>query len=281
MKKELSFLNFADEAERRLVSRVLETAEKNAEREFCLPLFLNLREQSLVKTALCSVSSFCFTFYGGYRDSERRVLILFPEYLMFTALLEPGLVSSDTDDVEKLCREISKDTISAVKIKCSEFEKLSHRDCMGAVLALGTQRSSVGDIVVAGDHEAYVFASAKIAEFIADNLQTVGKAAVSAEKINIDGNLFLRRKTSEAVYVSSSLRFDCVISAVTGISRDKSKSLITSGNAELNYYSKASPDETVNEGDIISVRGYGKYKIADAQTKTAKGKIRLTVLKYI
>lgn len=281
MKKSLSFLNFADDNEKRLVSRVLESAEKNGECEYVLPLFLNLREQKMVRDALPSVFSSAFTFFGGFKTGERRVLVLFPEYIMFTSLLEPGYVSADSEDIRRLCLDATEGILCALRIKCSEFEKLTHRDYMGALLALGIERSTLGDIVLASPHEAYVIATAKIGEFICDSLTSVGRASVSCELVRDYSKLGLSHATSESVCVATSLRLDCVISAITGISREKSKALVSAGQAELNYYSKASPDDTVNDGDVISVRGYGKYKIADTSAKTSKGKNRLTVLKYI
>ncbi len=281
MKNELTFLNFADEDERRLISRAFESAEKNSEHEFCLPLFLNLREQKLLKSALASSTSFPFTFFGGYKDAERCVLIIFPEYLMYTELLEPGYIDCADEKILKLCSTIAKEAVLTVKISCSKFEKLTHRDYMGAILALGTERSAIGDIVLTSDNEAYVIASAKIAEFILNTLTSVGRTRVCCEFVKDTQNISLFKKTSEHICVSSSLRFDCVVSAITGVSRDKSKTLINTGHAELNFYSKASPDDSIENGDIISVRGYGKYKIADTNAKTSKGKYRLTVLKYI
>ncbi|MBQ7821600.1 MAG: hypothetical protein IJ391_04890 [Clostridia bacterium] len=281
MNKNLSFLNFADEDEKRVVSHALELAERSRDSQTRVSSFLNIREQKLVKTALLSDGSFCFAFYGGFKDAERRVLVCFPEYVMYSMLLEPGCIDSSDDTIYDLCKESCEDSIALLRISCSDFVKLTHRDYMGAILSLGIDRSTLGDIVPDTDHDAYVFVTAKMAQYISDNLTSVGRTPVKVTVCDSKSTVRLKHNTVSSQAVATSLRFDCVVSAITGISRDKSKTLIKQGLAELNYYAKASPDDTVGDGDIISVRGYGKYKIANTNDTTSKGKSRITVLKYI
>ena len=281
MNKNFSFLNFADDDEKRTVLSALELAEKSKNQDAVISSFLNIREQKLVKTALLSDGSFCFTFFGGYREAERAVLLCFPEYLAYSMMLEPGYIDSKDDGLFSYCRENTAGLITLVHISCSDFVKLTHRDYMGSILSLGIDRSVVGDIIVNSEHDAYVFLLSKIADYVCFNLKSVGRTPVRVTICNDYAHLRIKQNTSESSYVATSLRFDCVVSSITGISRDKSKTMIKQGNCELNYYSKASPDDTVTDGDIISVRGYGKYKIADTSGVTSKGKSRITVLKYI
>lgn len=280
MSKNLSFLNFNDNHEKRVVCSALELAERSRNSRTRVSSFLNIREQKLIKTALLSDGSLCFAFYGGFNDSERKLLVIFDDYTMYSMLLEPGCIEPD-DSIIKLCEETVSDELSLIKITCSDFVRLSHRDYMGAILSLGIDRSTIGDIVLQGDHCAYVFVLTSMASFVCDNLTCVGRTPVKAEICSDFSRVHLKHNFQSSQVVTTSLRFDCVLSAITGISRDKSKTLIKQGLAELNYYSKASPDDSVTDGDIISVRGYGKYKIDDSSGVTSKGKSRLTVLKYI
>ena len=275
MQRNLSFLNFSDDDERRTVSHALDLAYRAYDTDICVSAFLNVREQKLVKTALESDGSFSFSFFGGFPGAERRTLICFPEYLMYSAGIEYGCNEAD------FCGEYAADFIKLLHISCSRFSSLSHRDYMGAILGLGIERSSIGDIIVNSEHDAYVFVLAKIADFLKGELKTAGRAPVNVSETPLSYAPSLKHSTHEFDAVSSSLRLDCVISALTGMSREKSKSIINSGMAELNYYSKASCDDTVSEGDIISVRGCGKFKIARTDERTSKGKYRLKAEKYI
>lgn len=282
MNKDLSFIGLANDDEKRIVTRALELARRSRDSSTRVSSFLNIREQKLIKTALLSDGSFCFTFYGGFPDAERRVLICFPEYIMYSMMLSPGHIDVDHDaQLEQLCRESVGDNIKLLRISCSEHVKLTHRDYMGAVLSLGLERSAIGDILPDGEHSAYIFATTTVATLIHDTLTSVGRTPVSVEFCKNDTSVHLKHETAESQAVASSLRFDCVISAITGVSREKAKLIIKQGHAELNYFSQASPDDSVGDGDIISVRGYGKYKLADTKGVTSKGKARITVLKYI
>ncbi len=281
MKKDLSFLIFADDNERRTVSHALDLAYRSLDADICTSSFLNVREQRLVKAALLSDGSFSFAFWGGYAEAERRLLICFPEYYSAMAASDNFYGDlTDTDCLENLIGFI-EDPISILSIKCSSFTNLSHRDYMGAILNLGIERTAVGDIVVINQHEALVFVVPKMARFIMDNLETIGRTPVKISFADHSKLKSIKLNLQLFDSVSTSLRFDCVISSITGISRDKSKAMINSGLAELNYYPKSTPDEGVDSGDIISVRGYGKFKIINTDTKTMKGKFRLKVAKYI
>ena len=51
-------------------------------------------------------------------------------------------------------------------------EELSHRDYLGALMNLGIERSTLGDIVMIGKH-AYLFCTDKMAPYIIENLSQI------------------------------------------------------------------------------------------------------------
>ena len=79
----------------------------------------------------------------------------------------------------------------------------------------------------------------------------------------------------------ASARFDCVVSSVCGLSREKAQGIIRIGDAELDYFTEDRPDRAVSEGSIISVRGYGKFVVVSLSEQTKKGRLRLLANKYI
>ena len=280
MRKDLSFLNFSDDEERRTVSHALDLAYRAIDSDVCASAFLNVREQNLVKTALESDGSFCFSFYGGYPEFERGILLCLPEYMAYASFMSSGYIPPERDNLPVIS-DISTDYITLLKISCSTFTSLTHRDYMGALLSLGIERSSVGDIVVNGDHEAFVFVSSKMSTFIVNELKEVGRTPVKIAQKSLSEAIKIKQNLRTFDTVSTSLRLDCVVSSLTGMSRDKAKSMVSSGLVEHNYYSKSKPDSEINPSDIISVRGWGKYRIISTDTKTAKGKFRLKAAKYI
>ena len=280
MRKDLSFLNFSDDEERRTVSHALDLAYRAIDSDVCASAFLNVREQNLVKTALESDGSFCFSFFGGYSDFERGVLLCFPEYMSYSDFMCSGYVAAEGDNLPQISK-LSSDFITLVKISCSSFTSLTHRDYMGSLLGLGIERSASGDIIVNGEHEAYAFILRRMLPYITSELKSVGRAPVKVVECALSEGARIKQNLRVIDVVSTSLRLDCVVSSLTGISREKSKSMISSALIEHNYFSKAKPDTEVSSSDIISVRGYGKFRILNTDTKTTKGKYRIKAAKYI
>ena len=66
----------------------------------------------------------------------------------------------------------------------------------------------------------------------------------------------------------SSLRLDSVVSAATGLSREKSSNLIKGGYVTVMYNIIESPSHQINEGDVFSVRGSGKFILFSINGKT-------------
>ena len=95
-----------------------------------------------------------------------------------------------------------------------------------------------------------------------------------------EGSLPKGRETKEMIYSVSSMRVDNIVSAVTGLSREKSKELILSGLVSVNHFSCSKISRTINEGDKLTVRGKGKYEICGVLGNTKKHRIRISIIHY-
>ena len=73
----------------------------------------------------------------------------------------------------------------------------------------------------------------------------------------------------------SSLRLDTLIAGVYNLSRKHVKDLLGSGKVVLNWMNIEKPDVEVAEHDIVSVRGYGRFRLNELQGVSNKGKIRV------
>lgn len=205
-----------------------------------------------------------WTLYGGYGDAERVMLFILPDYM------------------EAWDPTLADDFIEAVHVVGSGYENLSHSDFMGAVLALGIARDAVGDIVTLNSHEAVIFAKPSVARFLYSEehpLERVGRDVVRVLPYEGDGG-DLVRAFIEITGVITSERFDCVIAELCGLSRADAKARILSGEAKLNY-AEADVSDCVSEGDVLSVRGCGKFKILSIGSRTKKDRLRLRANKYI
>ncbi len=155
---------------------------------------------------------------------------------------------------------------------------LTHRDFLGSFMALQIGREQIGDILMGEDY-AIVFCTATAHDMIVNNISKIGRVGVTvSEGINAP---LPEAVFEEITAVVASLRADCVVSALSGLSREKSADFVRAGNLNLNYESCSSVSRSVAEGDILSLRGYGKFVLSDSGTETKKGKLRITLKKYI
>ena len=211
-------------------------------------------------------------FFGGYLNAQRKQIFLLPEYISDTA---------DENNVYQLLADDFAEAISVLKITGSGFYRLSHRDYLGSLLALGIERATLGDICVLDEHSAIVFCSSEVESFIFYELSTIGRDKVKVEKTEVDANTLSTQKYQPFTDTVASERLDCVVAALFSLSREKAQNLIKGGFVEFNYETALKVDACVSSGDIISARGYGKFVIKDISQPTKKGRIRLFADKYI
>ena len=165
--------------------------------------------------------------------------------------------------------------ITAIRITGSGFSRLSHRDYMGSVLALGIDRSVIGDIVPVSEREAVVFAEEKIAPYIMSSLDKIGRDGVSVTRFSPDPEWVIPRRFSEMTLSLSSMRLDCIVKALTNLSREAAAETVRAGLVELSYSTDDNVSSSVKSGDIISVRGFGKFLIGDTDGETKSGRLRV------
>lgn len=213
--------------------------------------FLTEREQRLAK-AQSDITGIKCVFWGGHSEAVRRMFC------------------SETVKPEDF-------PVEAATFFYRSSDSLSHRDFLGALMALGIKRDQIGDIAAA-EGGAVVFASRSVMPLILDEIRKVGRTGVRSEKgIKI---ALPQQKFDEIPLVVSSLRADAVISGICGLSRDKAASLIKSGGAMVNGMEIASSSANLEVGDVFSVKGYGKFVFSALGSLTKKGKTHITIKKY-
>ena len=272
-----------DDAARRLMARGAELARRDAFDITCTD-FLSPREQRLFHAAVAGEGQGDRLFFcGGARGAERRCAVLVPEWFLgdapggdpfgdereafFFSLMEEGTVDLS-------------DFISALTLAGSDYACLSHRDWMGAILAMGLKRDVLGDIAVLDEHRAIAFCTKQIAPFITDTLTRAGSDAVHAAATELPYGFTVPRAFLDVEVTVASPRLDGVVRALTNLSRADASDLVRAGEVELNYFPEENTDADVTDGDVLSIRGFGKYIIDSANTVTRRGRNRLRARKY-
>ncbi len=271
------------------VSRALELYEKS-EYSVAVSDFLSPGEKIEVYNELIARIgngiSRCF-FWGGSRGAERCTTVFLPEWYMPESC-PPHKMVLDTDRTDSFaahlirCPEISEEIpIVALRIRGSGFRALGHRDFMGGILSLGIDRSVIGDIAVISESEAVAFVAARIAPFNCTELSKIGRDGVKVEVQSISPDFLIPRRFEESVLTVASPRLDGVVKAITGKSREAAAETVRAGLVELSYLRTLDVSAEVKSGDVLSVRGYGKYILGDICGQTKSGRLRITCKKYL
>ena len=166
-----------------------------------------------------------------------------------------------------------------VKPKLKKFaDELSHRDFLGAIMNLGIERACIGDII-AKDSVAYIFVLDKMADFICDNLTKVKHTVVFAQKSFLPEQETLFTLEDKTVIVSS-LRLDCVISALYNLSRNDSSTLFADKKVFVQGKVCENTSHQIKKGEVISVRGAGRFIVDSVGGQTKKGRLCLNLKIY-
>ena len=215
--------------------------------------FMSEREQAVAAKHLSSCGFKNYFFFGGYENAERKVL---------------GLFYEDKTDFP----------VCALSFSFRKSDRLTHRDFLGALMSLGMERETVGDILVE-DGRCVAFVKEEIKDYIISQLYKVGNVGVKISGAD-PGDLPQGRGFETKDCTVSSLRLDAVVAAVSGLSREKTKQLVLSGNVAHNHIVCQNISQTVCEGDTFTVRGKGKYVINGVLGETKKHRIRISIIHY-
>jgi RNA-binding protein YlmH len=172
-------------------------------------------------------------FWGGYPQAERACLFLLPDYL--TACLSASPSKVPFEELEEMLEEPLSQAVCGVRIQGSGFRTLNHRDYLGSVLGLGIQRDAIGDIAVQDDHSAVLFCPARLADFFVSDLTKVASDTVRCRRYTPDESFTDGRKYRPISDTVASARLDCVVAALTNLSREAAQNAIRSGLVEVDF----------------------------------------------
>lgn len=250
--------------------RLLESAQLAYQKEIVVYTdFLGLAEQNLFYSSLREFPAVSYSCYGGISGAER--------YCISFDGREPVPGLKQTEPEEYYLFPIVCVSITPSSLKFSEA--LTHRDFLGALLHLGITRSKIGDIYIK-EKQAYVFCTQSIAEFICKELCTVKHTLVHCE-ITVPEEEKLAPEFKELTGTVASLRLDAFLSVAFQSSRSSLSAFIDGGKTFVNGRLVTKAGQTLSEGDIVSVRGKGRFVITEIKNFTKKGRIVVTINKYI
>lgn len=190
--------------------------------------------------------------FGGYDDAERKMA-------GFNA-------------------EEGEFPIVPIEICGKNLRELTHRDYLGSLMGLGIERCKLGDIIILPDC-AVVMVHADIAEYVENTLFLVGKCAVRAQRAETERLEFAQRSFTEISGTVASLRLDSISAMLIGKGRSAACEFIKAGRVFVNGISAIKADVKISDGDVITVRGFGKAAV-EVGGRSKKDRIFVTLRKY-
>lgn len=247
--------------EKQMKNRFLELAKRSYEQNtYTFTGFLGLTEQSLFWEIEKEVAFAGYTLEGGNSICDRKVV-------RFGKQEELGY----EEEFPIVCIKMTP----LIKKFSDEF---SHRDFLGAIMNLGIDRSTIGDIFIQ-ENEGYVFCLSSISDYILESLDKVKHTNIKCEKIK-DSLRFIKDKGKTLEITVTSDRIDVVVSGVYHISRSESLSYFVKGIVCVNGRLCTSNAKVLKEGDVVNVRGMGKFLYQGINHITKKDKCRISVQLY-
>ena len=221
--------------------------------------FLDPHGMEIAETVAANYDDISVLFDGGYPGAERQKAVF----------VHRDFGGSPSFDIIAVCAEWNV-----------EFVHLTHRDILGSLVGLGIDRENVGDILVKPG-QAQVLADRKMEDFLLSEWKQIGAAAVIVKPASVEAIAPREERVKEINATVASLRADAVAAAGFGMSRSRAVSDIEAEKLKLNWQTVKNASQTVKEGDVLSMRGRGRVEVTEVRGKTKKGRIGISLRRYL
>ena len=222
--------------------------------------FLNLNELNLFYQSKADIPT-VYQLSGGYEFAERQMIAFIPDALSY----------ADSIEFPIICLHFYPSHLKFA-------DKLTHRDILGALINLGIERSRIGDIRLK-EKDYYIFCEESISDYLLENLCQIRHTMVEGERTNPDIEQ-LKQQFEILEGIVASKRIDNIVAFAVRKSRSQSVPLIRSQKVFVNDCVIQSNSYLCKAGDVISVRGYGKFIYVGDNGETKKGRMKVQLKKY-
>lgn len=255
--KKLNFLQQASAEQREAAEKLLQSISFVENRNTVTKFLTNFEQVVLSQIIAYNYSDFKVEFFGGFDDAERK---------------KAKIISNEYYDVDY--------DIVCLKAKFNnKFNKVEHRNILGAVHNLGINFNRFGDIIVL-ENEVYIFVDDEIADYIAMEFTKAGRVNLDFQRVDLT-EVKIEKKYEDFEIVSSSFRIDSIVAKITNKSRSKVKEFLEQDFIKLNHVILRNGEKTCTPDDIISIRKYGRYVVKGYTQNKKSLKYRITISKLV
>ena len=115
---------------------------------------------------------------------------------------------------------------------------------------------------------------------INQELTKIGRYPVKLVEVDVNMLIDFEREYQRLELIVSSLRIDTIVARLVNCNREKVQYLIKNKEILLNYEVVKKSLVLVQDGDIFSIRGYGKYRFRGIIGRTKKENYVIIIDKY-
>lgn len=224
--------------------------------------FLNEKEQTIISRNMNLGNAF---FYGGNENADRKILVFYPEKID-----------------EELARKSLNSVLSVLRIELPNEMKgeYEHRNYLSALIKIGIERSKIGDILVDNDGADIIIFNAN-KEFVKHALMELTRFKKSRfEEVDIENVRNKIDNFEDMTIIVASMRIDNIVSELARCSRSGADEYITDERVLVNYETVLKGSKIVENGDVVTIRGKGKFIIDGLVRNTRNDRYVLKVRKY-
>lgn len=267
MNKQELLKDYRKQEDKICLSQVLDKIEFSKTREKIEHTdFLDMYQISLVENFLRKIKFENYKFYGAYEESERKILIIYPEKY------NESMLEKNYSKMLKVVR---------VSLPEEEKGKYTHRNYLGGIVKLGLKREKVGDILVSDDGADIVVVEdfAEILKQELPNLTRFEKTDITIEEIK---NIRKKEIKLELIkIIVPSLRLDNIVSDLAKTSRNKAAQIINQERVFVNGQNETKLSKQIKLQDIITIRGKGRFIVKEFAGTTRSGRTVVVIEKYV
>lgn len=216
---------------------------------------------------------FFYVFTGGVAGAERTVAVLSEKELP-----EEVLVARSSEEHRNPNR--NKSGIAFLFLESGSGAPLEHRAVLGSILGLGLERRAIGDIFPY-QNGIVVAVKDRLIHFLLQNLQKIGRERVKVSVFFPEKNFTIEKKTESLSVTVASLRLDCLCASILHLSREEAEAYIAEGCAQINHRVCKRTDRKVTAGELLSLRGGGRFLLTNRQRSTKSGRLAIEILHYV
>lgn len=225
--------------------------------------FLNVTEKAIVEKVLKEEKILNSKFFGGNIESDRNILIFYPEKIN-----------------EKMLEKNYDNILKVIKIFLPSEIKYEHKNYLSGIMKLGIKREKIGDIIVT-DYGADIVVLKEVCDILLNGLKDLTRFRKAIiEEHSIFDITKTKNEFQDISIIVSSLRLDSFVSEIARSSRSKAIELINEGRVFLNHINEFKIDKKINVSDIITIRGKGKFIFESIQKNTKSGRLLVNLKKY-